>query len=175
MTGWLVRASTEDDWRAYRSLRLEMLVDTPIAFLETVDQAHAHPDDYWRTRTANRSDTSRLFGAVAGDGSWLGTMGGFHPPGVRHPLLVGVYVTPAFRGRGNGVSDALLTSVVEWAGARADRLLLHVHEQNEPAIRYYRRHGFEPTGVTVPYSLDPSSLEVEMALPLPLPPGAPRL
>jgi GNAT superfamily N-acetyltransferase len=166
MTAWRVRASTEDDWEAYRSLRLEMLADTPIAFLETLDQAGAHPDEYWRTRAANRSATSRLFGAVAGDGRWLGTMGGFHPPGARYPLLVGVYVTPALRGRGHGLTDALLTSVVDWAGERADHLLLHVHEQNEPAIRYYRRHGFEPTGVTVPYSLDPSALEIEMALPL---------
>ncbi|MFF1634915.1 GNAT family N-acetyltransferase [Leifsonia sp. NPDC058248] len=173
MTGWQVRASTEDDWRAYRSLRLEMLVDTPIAFLETVEQARAHPDDYWRTRDGNRSETSRLFGAVDGDGSWLGTMGVFHPPGARNPLLVGVYVTPAFRGRDHRLTDALLTSAAEWAGERADRLLLHVHEQNEPAIRYYRRHGFEPTGVTVPYPLQPGGLEVEMALPLT--PGAPRL
>ena len=36
MTGWTVRASTEDDWQAYRTLRFEMLEDAPIAFLETL-------------------------------------------------------------------------------------------------------------------------------------------
>jgi len=42
MSGWTVRPSVESDWRAYRDLRLEMLVDTPIAFTETLERARLH-------------------------------------------------------------------------------------------------------------------------------------
>ena len=163
---WRVRPSIEDDWRAYRALRFEMLEDTPLAYLETLDQARMHPDEHWRNRSANRSDSSRLFAAVADDGHWIGSMGGFHATGARFPYLVGVYVTPAYRGPEYGVTDALLDAVLGWARQRSDRLLLQVHEQNERAIRSYRRRGFQPTGRTDPYPLDPSGREIEMVLDL---------
>ncbi|MGJ4843939.1 GNAT family N-acetyltransferase [Leifsonia sp. Le1] len=166
MTGWTVRASVEDDWQAYRALRLEMLEDTPIAFLETLDHARSHPDEHWRNRAANPTTTSRLFAAVADDGRWLGTMGGFHATGAPAPHLVGVYITPEFRGRVHGMADALLDAVIAWARPRGSRLLLQVHEANTPAQRFYARRGFALTGSTVPYPLDPSTRELEMSLPL---------
>ncbi|MFF9562181.1 GNAT family N-acetyltransferase [Leifsonia sp. NPDC014704] len=166
MAGWTVRASTEDDWQAYRALRFEMLEDAPIAFLETLEQARAHPDEHWRRRAANTSSTSRLFAAVADDGRWLGSMGGFQSAPSREPYLVGVYVSPAWRGREHGMTDALLDAVIDWARGRGDRLLLEVHEDNEPAIRSYLRRGFMFTGRTQPYPLDRTADEREMQLPL---------
>jgi GNAT superfamily N-acetyltransferase len=166
MAGWVVRASTVDDWEAYRALRFEMLADAPIAFLETLEQAKQHPDEHWRRRASNTSGTTTLFAAVAEDGRWLGSMGGYQAAGARDPYLVGVYVTPAFRGREHGMTDALLDAVIAWAQGRADRLLLEVHEDNEPAIRSYLRRGFVFTGRTQPYPLDRTANEREMALPL---------
>lgn len=166
MAGWIVRASGEDDWQAYRALRLEMLQDAPIAFLETLDHALQHPDEHWRRRAANLSATGRLFAAVADDGRWLGSMGGYQSAPTRDPYLVGVYVTPAWRGREHGVTDALLDAVIEWARGRGDRLLLDVHEDNQPAIRSYLRRGFAFTGRTQPYPLDRTANEREMQLPL---------
>ncbi|WP_431218199.1 GNAT family N-acetyltransferase [Leifsonia xyli] len=166
MAGWVVRASTEDDWQAYRALRFEMLEDAPIAFLETLEQARRHPDEHWRRRASNSSGTTRLFAAVAEDGRWLGSMGGFQAAGAPEPFLVGVYVSPAWRGREHGMTDALLDAVVGWARGRGDRLLLEVHEHNEPAIRSYLRRGFVFTGRTQPYPLDRTANEREMALPL---------
>ena len=163
---WEVRPAVEADWRAYRAIRLEMLADTPIAFLETLETARAHPDEHWRRCAANGSPTSELFGAVIDDGTWIGTMGGFHAAGSLDPHLVGVYVTPSRRGREHGVADALLEAVVAWARRRSGRLLLEVHEANVPAIRYYERHGFAFTGRTQPYPLDRSALELEMAIEL---------
>ncbi|QNE33955.1 GNAT family N-acetyltransferase [Leifsonia shinshuensis] len=163
MTDWVVRPSVEDDWAAYRAIRLEMLEDTPIAFLETLAGARAHPDEHWRRRAANTSSSGRLFAAVAPDGRWLGTMGGFHATGSPDPHLVGVYVTPSLRGREHGVADALLDSVIAWARLRSGRLLLEVHEHNAAAIRYYERRGFAFTGNTQPYPLDRTARELEMA------------
>jgi ribosomal protein S18 acetylase RimI-like enzyme len=56
--------------------------------------------------------------------------------------------------------------VIEWSRGRGERLLLEVHENNEPAIRFYRRRGFVPTGATVPYVLDRTAVDLEMALSL---------
>lgn len=166
MAAWAVRPSVESDWPAYRALRLEMLADTPLAFLETLETARAHPEEHWRRRAANASTSSRLFAAVDDGGRWLGTMGGFHATGARDPHLVGVYVTPAFRGREHGMTDALLDAVIGWARPRSGRLLLEVHEHNPAAIRYYERRGFAFTGRTVPYPLDRSTIEREMVLDL---------
>ncbi|KQR54420.1 hypothetical protein ASF88_06430 [Leifsonia sp. Leaf336] len=163
---WVVRPAVEADWQAYRAIRLEMLEDTPIAFLETREAAQAHPEEHWRRRAANGSASSELFGAVTPDGRWIGTMGGFHAASSPDPHLVGVYVTPGWRGRDHGVADALLTAVLAWARRRSGRLLLEVHESNVPAIRYYERHGFAFTGRTLPYPLDPTTLELEMAVDL---------
>ncbi len=161
---WEVRPAVEADWQAYRAIRLEMLENTPIAFLETLEAARAHPEEHWRRRTANGAATSELFGAVTPSGRWIGTMGGFHTVSSPDPHLVGVYVTPSSRGRDHGVADALLGAVIAWARRRSDRLLLEVHERNLPAIRYYERHGFAFTGRTQPYPLDRTSLDLEMAV-----------
>lgn len=166
MPDWSVRPSVESDWRRYRDLRLEMLADTPLAFLETLETATRHSDEHWRRRAANTAPSSRLFAAVEQDGRWLGTMGGFQAAGSRDPHLVGVYVTPGYRGQAAGVADALLAAVLDWARPRSERILLEVHEHNAPAIRYYERHGFAFTGRTLPYPLDRSAREREMALPL---------
>ena len=164
--GWVVRPSVEDDWREYRALRFEMLADTPLAYLETLEQARMHPDSHWRGRAANTSAASRLFAAVAADGRWIGSMGGFQASGAPHPYLVGVYVTPAYRGREHRVTDELLDAVAAWARSRSDRLLLQVHEQNHRAIRSYHRRGFVVTGRTEPYPLDTTAREIEMVLEL---------
>ncbi|WP_223357003.1 GNAT family N-acetyltransferase [Leifsonia sp. ZF2019] len=163
---WTIRPSVEDDWQAYRALRFEMLEDAPLAFLETLEAARLHPDEHWRRRTDGTSTTTRLFAAVAPGGTWLGSMGGHQAAGTRDPYLVGVYVTPGYRGRAAGVTDALLDAVIEWAQGRGDRLLLDVHEHNPAAIRYYERRGFVFTGRTQPYPLDRSTREREMALAL---------
>ena len=166
MTSWVVRPSTEDDWQAYRALRFEMLEDAPIAFLETLEQARRHPDEHWRRRAANTSATSRLFAAVADDGRWLGSMGGYQSTPTSDPYLVGVYVSPAWRGRDLGMTGALLDAVIDWARGRGPRLLLEVHEDNQAAIRSYLSRGFVFTGRTQPYPLDRTADEREMALPL---------
>lgn len=155
---------SENDWERVRDLRLEMLRDTPIAFLETIEAAEANTEDVWRMR-ANRGSTpgSAQFVAVDATGNWVGTMSGFvDHAGTGGPLLVGVYVSPGHRGGAAGVTDALLGAVEEWAREFSDVLTLHVHEDNARAIAFYRKRGFEATGRTIPYHLDPAKNEVEM-------------
>jgi GNAT superfamily N-acetyltransferase len=164
MTAVTLISPTASDWQRVRDLRLEMLRDTPIAFMETIEAAEANSEDEWRMR-ANRGNTSDSVQLVAVDasGRWVGTMSGFVDRlEIGGPLLVGVFVSAAARGRLSGVADALLDAVEDWARDQGPVLTLQVHEDNERAIAFYQRRGYTFTGRTIPYNLDPARNELEM-------------
>jgi ribosomal protein S18 acetylase RimI-like enzyme len=162
-----VRRVAEDDWAALREIRREMLADTPLAYLETVADAEARSESEWRFR-ANRGSAGPTDLALAAEdpavpGHWVGYLACFiDGPGQGH--VVSVYVAPSHRG--SGLANELLDGVVAWAGGEAglDRLHLHVHEDNGRARAFYRRYGFTETGGGFPYDLDPTKVELEMAL-----------
>lgn len=159
MTGVRVREVQERDWVRLRALRLEMLADTPIAYLETLETAEAHPVSHWKRQARGRPPGIKLV-AEADDGRWVGTMTGIIAE--RTPTLVAVYVAPDVRGAAAGVTDALLAAIERWAAQQGDQLRLEVHELNARAMEAYRRRGFETTGRTTPYPLAPPALELEM-------------
>ncbi|WP_432487465.1 GNAT family N-acetyltransferase [Kineococcus sp. SYSU DK018] len=168
MAGVRIRATTEDDWQRVRELRLEMLRDTPHAYLETLESALGHDEPEWRARARRgRSATGTVLVAVDEGGRWVGTMGGWLPGPSTAPLLVGVYVAPSHRGPGAGVADALLDGIEAWAAGHGPVLRLMVHEDNQRAQAFYARRGFRLTGNSGPYPLDPRQREVEMARELP--------
>jgi RimJ/RimL family protein N-acetyltransferase len=155
------------DGERYRAIRLQMLQDTPMAYLETYADALAVPASAWEVKAARRSEPgSTGYAAVdTATGEWVGTMGGFvsdEEPDLA--WLVGVWVHPDHRGPKHGLADGLLAAVVAWARneTAVARLRLEVHEANARAIGYYERSGFVRTGVTVPYPLDPAARELEM-------------
>lgn len=158
----VIRTTCEDDWRALRELRLEMLRDTPIAFADTFERAQGYNELEWRIRARRGEATDQtLIVAIEGD-RWVGTMGCYIPDATTGPLLVGVYVTPDRRGEEAGVTLALLAEIERWAAERSDRLRLEVHEDNPRARRFYEKLGFEYTGHRRPYELEPGGLELEM-------------
>lgn len=154
-----VRRVRPDDWQRVRALRLEALHDpmASVAFLESVEAAAARPEEEWRARAAANAagDASAQFLAERG-GQLVGSLTVIiraagvpdyfqRVPEVDQPTVVGVYVSPAVRGR--GVIDALLAVATEWARGRGDRILtLDVHETNLGAIRAYERSDFEVSG-----------------------------
>ena len=158
-----VRPTTEDDWERIRDLRLEMLRDTPLAYVETLEAAQAHGVEEWRMRGRRGTAEGWLqVAAITPDGRWVGMMGCWVPDAASGPLLIGVYVAPEHRGRTAGVTDALLSVVEAWAREHGGTLRLHVHEDNARARTAYASRGFVETGVTKPYPLDPSQGELEM-------------
>ncbi len=155
--GITVRRVREDEWRSLRALRLEALGDpvADLAFVETLDQALARPDDFWRERAQAAASGDDVVQVVAVDeaGELLGTVTGLvtRPGEPDHrgrrtddlrAAVVAVYVRPAHRGR--GVLEQLLAAVEAWlADAGVGRVHLHVHEQNERAFRAYLRAGYQ--------------------------------
>ena len=174
-----VRRTREEDWSEVRQLRLEMLADTPLAFGETLATAQSLGESAWRERARRGESTSgtslAAIDPAQGD-RWVGTMGGYidHLYG---PMLVGVYVTPAYRGSSSAATALLLAGVEQWAREAHGRiapggadvqpaLLLHVHTQNPRAIAAYERRGYVDTGKRFPYILNPAEQEMEMRKPL---------
>ncbi|WP_308470954.1 GNAT family N-acetyltransferase [Clavibacter michiganensis] len=172
MTGLdpVVHRILPEDWREYRTLRLEMLEDTPLAYLETLETARGLTDAQWRARAERPSQQgSTAYAAVdRGTGRWLGAMNAFVTTDRAVVMLVSVYITPDARGRAAGVADLLLDAVVAWARERpgASALRLEVHEDNPRARAFYERRGFRLTGRSVPYDLDRAQRDLEMELPL---------
>lgn len=157
-----VRRVHATDGERLRTLRLEALRDPAagIAFLETHDDAAAHPRDFWDARAigAALSGSAAQFIAELGP-SWVGTVTVLIPePGapdyfgrIREEgtaLAVAVYVSPAHRGR--GIIDELFAAASEWALNQGCReLVLDVHQDNARARATYARLGFRPTGGTI--------------------------
>jgi RimJ/RimL family protein N-acetyltransferase len=135
-----VEALTPDDWRVWRDLRLEGLQDTPIAFLESYDDARARTDDEWRERIAAPPRPGLHVCAYDGDVP-VGIAGVFRDE-AEVPVVFGVYITPSARGK--GVLAALVEAAAAWAAP--DRLTLEVHEDNPRAHRAYVKLGFAETG-----------------------------
>jgi GNAT superfamily N-acetyltransferase len=162
-TDFEVRPVVEDDWQQYRAIRLEMLLDTPSAFAVRLETAQGYTEAEWRERAARGDSTSQvLMAAIAADGSWIGAMGSYVDKDLGAPMLFGVYVAPAFRGRDAGVTDALLERVETWAARRFATLRLEVHEDNSRARAAYARRGFVENGHRRPYELDQTRDEIEM-------------
>lgn len=160
---FVIRPTADDGWQEIRELRLEMIRDTPTAYTETLESALGYDEAEWRMRgQRGASGHGVALAAITESGRWIGTMAGFVPDAETGAILVGVYVSPDFRGTRIGVTDALLSAVENWARTECDQLTLHVHEDNMRARKAYERRGFVPTGHSVAYNLDPSKQELEM-------------
>ncbi|GIJ28097.1 hypothetical protein Vqi01_32590 [Micromonospora qiuiae] len=158
-----IRRVRPTDAGRMRALRLEMLADTPLAFLETIAEAAARPHAEYAARIAQVSAGTVNAQFVADPGGRLvGQIGGMaHPTESRVTLLYAVYVTPAWRG--NGLLADLVAAAAAWSReCWRDELMLEVVVGNDRAYRAYRRLGFTDTGVRVPHPTVPGLRELQM-------------
>ena len=165
-----VRRLIEGEWESLRDVRLEMLADTPTAYVESLASAQAQTEGQWRSRatamTAPGSVTFVAEEAAAAHGFYgLMRVVVKHPQDTGRPrqaMLISVYVAAAFRG--SGLADKLLGRSVEAAASElgAGLLQLGVHEDNTRALHFYTRHGFHDTGRREAYALDPAKKEFIM-------------
>lgn len=159
----LVREAIADDWQALRDIRLAALRDAPEAFASTYEQQAAFGEADWLRRIA-RGGTFLAYLPEVSASQPAGLAGGYtERPG--RVELVSMYVRP--RARGRGVGEALVASVIEWAGARdAASVHLWVTEANRPARLLYERCGFTLTGERQPLPSRPDLGEIGMTFPL---------
>jgi ribosomal protein S18 acetylase RimI-like enzyme len=163
----------EDDWAAFREIRLRSLLDSPDAFASTYGEESSQVEGSWRDWTAGRwrGGTAAVFLASQDDRP-VGTATGAAydtEPDIAH--VYAMWVEP--EARRAGVGRALLEAVAGWARDRgSDRLVLSVTESNASARAFYEEHGFSATGEREPLR-DGSDLSV-LRLVRPLQAGAPE-
>lgn len=146
-----------------RALRLEMLADAPLAFLETIADAAARPHAQYAQRIASTSTGTRTAQFIADPGGpFVGHAGGaVAPDDPSLTVIFAVYVTPAWRGR--GLVGDLIDEVAAWSRAAGrPELLLEVVVGNDRAVRAYERLGFVDTGVRMPHPTLPVLTELQM-------------
>lgn len=134
-----VRRLHPDEWRSYRSVRLESLRDSPSAFGSTAEEEASLTDKAWQRRLANRVQFVAEDGGMA-----IGTVGVLDE-GDGITEVVSMWVAPHHRGQSVGAAlvEAAVTAADE-AGAKTMRLW--VAEGNKPAETLYERCGFRRTG-----------------------------
>jgi len=160
-----VRRLTDDEWRAYRELRLRALEESPDAFRSTLAAEMEFPDERWSTRLAQGANTASELPLVAEHaGELVGLAWGRIEPftsGEAH--VYQMWVAPEARGQGAG--RALLGAIVDWARrSNARSVSLGVTCGDTPANRLYRAVGFEPVGVPEPLRPDSTRLAQQMTL-----------
>ncbi len=158
-----VHRVTPADAARMRALRLEMLADSPLAFLETLAQAAARPHEDYRRRIIQASAGRQLAQFVADPGGRLiGHAGGTVLPEEPDVTVVfAVYVTPARRG--GPVLGELVEAVAQWSRTVGrPELMLEVVVGNDRAVRAYRRLGFTDTGVRVRHPVIPALTQLQM-------------
>jgi GNAT superfamily N-acetyltransferase len=158
-----IRQADIDDGPQLWSLRLQMLADAPLAYLDTLDRAVARGWREYHHRVEGwvRERDRALFVAVR-DGSLVGHLGAVDERG--YTGLVMVYVSP--QARGQGVLKGLIDAAAEWSKSTGrHELLLEVMERNHRAIRAYEKLGFTMTGNRHPHPYLAPFMELEMMRP----------
>lgn len=143
-----IRQLGSGDVAAYRAIRHEALLNHPEAFLATADNFAQRSDAELRQML----ETMAVFGAELPDGSLGGLNAFFRNDGhkERHRgWMVQVYVRPEHRG--SGMSKALCEHLIEHAREKVIQIHLGVWAENEPAIRLYKKLGFETYGTEPRY------------------------
>ncbi|MFC0503766.1 GNAT family N-acetyltransferase [Micromonospora costi] len=149
-----------------RALRLEMLADAPLAFLETLADAAARPHAEYAARVAATSTGSQTAQFIADPGGRLvGHAGGTVTPTEPGLTVVyAVYVTPTWRG--SGLLGDLVDAVAAWSRACGrPELMMEVVVGNDRAYRAYQKIGFVDTGVRVRHPTVPALTELQMRRP----------
>jgi GNAT superfamily N-acetyltransferase len=161
-----VRRVRPGDAARVRALRLEMLADSPLAYLETLAEAAERSHDEYRARIAAMSTGAERGQFIAErDGRLVGHAGGLRwPEDPATTVVFAIYVTPSCRG--TGVLADLVEEVAAWSRAAGRRrLLVEVVTGNERAVRAYRRLGFVDSGERVAHPTVPVLTEMRMFRP----------
>ena len=145
---FVIRRLGPEDWAAYRAIRHEALANHPEAFVSTAESFGQKSEAEIRQML----EVLTIFGAVLPDGTIGGINAFLRNEGAkeRHRgWMIQVYVRPEHRG--TGMSRALVEHLVDHARHHVVQIHLGVWSENEPAIRLYRKLGFDIYGTEPRY------------------------
>lgn len=166
MSELTVRALTEDDWEAYRAVRLEALRESPEAFVATVDEESAYDESRWRERMKR---STRLLAERDGRAVGVASVGQARTSDDRNVgEIFGLWVSPEHRG--SGVATALVHRGADQARKTGQSHVVYwVGTENGRAVAFASGMGFRPTDHRRPMrvvSEEDGEEEAAMVLPL---------
>lgn len=136
------------DWADYKALRLRALEESPLAFLDSFEEALNQVDDHWmRHLRADKNSSTTLFARE--DNDLIGMCAIIFNNKNKHKHvaeIVGNYVDKSCRGK--GVGSMLMEEIIKTASDRGDikKIDLEVVSTQEPAIKLYEKFGFKKIG-----------------------------
>ncbi|MCW2480400.1 GNAT family N-acetyltransferase [Candidatus Symbiopectobacterium sp. NZEC135] len=139
MTFPSIRRLRTSDGLAFKQLRLESLLNHPDAYQASWEEESQESDAWFGARIRQNV----IFGAFTSEAHLIGLCCYTRPQMLKsaHKGIVwGMYVTPAYRGK--GISLQLLNHTISHARSRAHILLLSVTSSNLAAYRLYQKAGF---------------------------------
>ena len=160
----VIRPATLADTARVRALRLEMLADAPLAFIERLDEAAGRPHTQFRERLAERvRDPDAVHLVADAEGRIVAQAGALALPGAPGvSLIYAVFISAPWRG--TGLLGRMLEQVGAWSRAAGRPTLeLEVVTSNARAIRAYGRIGFVDTGMRSRHPTIPVLTEMVMS------------
>ena len=143
----LIREAKPTDAVPFRTLRLDALQNSPLAFTADYQKNSGQPPKYWEDLLTMQPDESTIFLAVnQSDLIGMSGVARSNSPKTRHGAWIwGVYVKPEWRGL--HIAEEMIKCCLDWARARKIVIVkLGVITPNASAIRCYERCGFRAYG-----------------------------
>lgn len=159
-----VRELTEDQWEAYREVRLAALEESPQVFVASLAEEQAYDEAFWRTRMRR---SRRLLAEVDGRAAGVASVGEAGPDNPTVAELFGLWVAPDFRGA--GVATRLVQAGADTARREGRTHLAYwVNTDNGPAVAFASGFGFRPTDSRRPMRVASEDGDEEIAMVLAL-------
>jgi ribosomal protein S18 acetylase RimI-like enzyme len=148
----------------FKAVRLQALLESPVAFGSTYAKEFQDADDVWVHR-AGQSCREGCVGYLAIDLDVVCGIVRATPDDADSTVIWIESMWTAPSHRRSGIGRRLIEQVLTWARERRiASARLEVTSHNESAIRFYQGLGFEFTGKTEPYRHDKTLMELEMLL-----------
>ena len=143
-----IRPIAGDEWRLWRSLRLQAVEESPDAFRGTLDRESAEANEWWIRLIATTAEHPHALLLVAEVGSDpVGMLFGRLDDDAEVLDVGSMWVDPTLRRR--GIGTGLINAALDWArDAGAGQAELWVTRGNVAAEELYDKIGFVTTGDT---------------------------
>ncbi|MFV1983834.1 MAG: GNAT family N-acetyltransferase [Thiohalomonadales bacterium] len=151
-----------EEWKSYKKLRLDSLIESPNAFGSTFEKENNRSDFEWQERLIYgiKSKTDMPILALCSDQLSGLAWGKSEKKQLEVVNLYQMWVNPEFRSKGIGL--ALLKEIKKWAeNLGSHSLNLGVTINNGKAYQIYKTFGFKQFGNTEPLR-EGSNLELQL-------------